>query len=170
MPLSRYSRGVTLIEVLVAMLVFSLGLIGAAGLMAMAARANQAAYLRTQVSFLAQNMAERMQANLMGVWNGDYDGSYPDASAQDCAAGCAPRQLAQYDRQRWSGQLQTFLPPRTEASIHCDRSGVARVPTHEQIALRPPYGGRCTMAIRWMERAALGAKAEPQTFTWEFQP
>ena len=169
MPLSWYSRGVTLVEVLVAMLVFSLGLIGAAGLMAMAARANQAAYLRTQVSFLAQNMAERMQANLMGVWNGDYDGAYPDASAQDCAAGCAPRQQALYDRQRWSSQLQTFLP-NAGASIRCNHSGVAHAPTREQVALRPPYGGRCTMAIRWAERAALGAMAEPQTFSWEFQP
>ena len=169
MPLPRDSRGVTLVEVLVAMLVFSLGLIGAAGLMAMAARANQTAYLRTQVSFLAQNMAERMQANLMGVWNGDYDGAYPDASAQDCAAGCAPRQQALYDRQRWSSQLQTFLP-QAGASIRCNHSGVAHAPTREQVALRPPYGGRCTMAIHWTERAALGAMAEPQTFSWEFQP
>ena len=166
LSLSSTSRGVTLIEVLVAMLVFSLGLIGAAGLMAMAARANQAAYLRTQASFLAQNMAERMRANLIGVWNGDYDGSYPDASVQDCAAGCTPAQLALYDRQRWSGQLTTFLPPGVEASIRCDPAGVPQAPTREQIAFRPPYGGNCSMAIRWTERRTV----EPQTFTWEFQP
>lgn len=170
MPLLLYSRGVTLIEVLVAMLVFSLGLIGAAGLMAMAARANQTAYLRTQVSFLAQNMAERMQANLVGVWHGDYDGSYPDTSAQDCAAGCAPRQQALYDRQRWSSQLRTFLPPQAEASIRCDRSSVPRAPTREQIALRPPYGGACTMEISWIERGAIDGKTATQTAAWQFQP
>lgn len=170
MPLSSCPRGVTLIEVLVAMLVFSLGLIGAAGLMAMAARANQAAYLRTQVSFLAQNMAERMHANLIGVWRGDYDGNYPDAGAQDCVAGCTPSQLAQHDRQSWSGQLQTFLPPGPEATIRCDQDGLLHAPSREQIALRPPYGGHCRMTIMWAERSSVDAKASPQTFTWAFQP
>jgi type IV pilus assembly protein PilV len=170
MPLSPRPRGVTLIEVLVAMLVFSLGLIGAAGLMAMAARANQAAYLHTQVSFLAQNMAERMHANLIGVWNGDYDGSYPDASAQDCTTGCTPSQLARHDRQSWSGQLKTFLPPGPEAIVRCDQGGVPHAPSREQIALRPPYGGNCSMTIKWTERHAINAEATPQTFTWDFQP
>ena len=167
MPLPR---GVTLIEVLVAMLVFSVGLIGAAGLMVMAARSNQAAYLRTQVTFLAQNMAERMQANSIGVWNGDYNGSYPDASSQDCAGGCTPTQLALHDRQRWSSQLKTFLPPDVQASIRCSQSGVPYVPTREQILLRPPYGGHCSMSVTWPERRLADADASLQTFAWEFQP
>jgi type IV pilus assembly protein PilV len=169
MPLTR-PRGVTLIEVLVAMLVFSVGLLGAAGLMVMAGRSNQAAYLRTQVTFLAQNMAERMQANPIGVWNGDYDGSYPDASAQDCAAGCTPAQLALHDGERWSSQLKTFLPPDAKASIGCSHEGLIHVPTREQILQRPPYGGNCSMQIIWAERQLAGADAPNQTFAWEFQP
>jgi type IV pilus assembly protein PilV len=168
MPL--YQRGVTLIEVLVAMLVFSLGLIGAADLMVMAARSNQAAYLRTQVTFLAQGMAERMRANLIGVWSGDYNGTYPDASAQDCAAGCTPRQLALRDRQRWSSQLRTFLPPGAKASIQCDRGGVPDAPTSEQILLRPPFGGNCAMAVAWVERRSSDSEAGSHTFAWRFQP
>lgn len=170
MPLPPCPRGVTLIEVLVAMLVFSVGVIGAAGLMAVAARSNQAAYLRTQVTFLAQNMVERMQANPIGVWNGDYNGGYPDASAQDCAAGCTPAQLALHDRQRWSSQLETFLPPGAQASISCSHGGLAYVPTREQILQRPPYGGSCSMRVVWRERQLAGAGAPRQTFAWEFQP
>jgi type IV pilus assembly protein PilV len=168
MPSSQ--RGVTLIEVLVAMLVFSLGLIGAAALMAMAARSNHAAYLRTQVTFLAQNMAERMRANLIGVWNGDYNGSYPDASAQDCTAGCTPRQLALRDRQRWSSQLRAFLPPGAKAGIQCDRSGLSQAPTGGQILLRPPFGGNCSMTVTWAERRSSDSEAAPHTFAWTFQP
>jgi type IV pilus assembly protein PilV len=170
MSLAACQRGVTLIEVLVAMLVFSIGLIGAAGLMVMAARSNQAAYLRTQVTFLAQSMAERMQANLIGVWNGDYNGSYPDGSAQDCTAGCTPAQLARHDRQRWSSQLETFLPQGTKASIQCDHGGIPSVPSREQWALRPPYGGNCSMTVTWKERNVVDVEASPQTFAWEFQP
>ncbi|MFC3651078.1 type IV pilus modification protein PilV [Dyella humi] len=170
MPFTPCPRGVTLIEVLVAMLVFSVGLIGASGLMAVAARSNQAAYLRTQVTFLAQNMAERMQANPIGVWNGDYNGSYPDASGQDCAAGCTPAQLVLHDRQRWSSQLKTFLPPGAQASIRCSHGGLAYAPTREQILQQPPYGGSCSMFVSWPERRLVDADAPPQIFAWEFQP
>ena len=162
-------RGVTLIEVLMAMLVFSAGLLGAAGLMVVAARSNQAAYLRTQVTFLAQSMAERMQANAIGVWNGDYNGHYPDAGVQDCSGGCTPSQLAQHDRQRWSSQLKTFLP-QGEASIACTTDGLPQVPSREQIALRPPYGGNCSMVVTWSERRLVDADAPLQSFAWEFQP
>jgi len=158
-----------LIEVLVAMLVFSVGLLGAAGVMVFAARSNQAAYLRTQVTFVAQNMAERMQANAVGVWNGDYNGTYPDASAQDCSGGCTPAQLARHDRQRWSSQLKTFLP-QAEASVLCRSDGLSHVPSREQIALRPPYGGNCSMTVRWSERRLDDGDAPLQTFAWEFQP
>ncbi|GAB2577078.1 type IV pilus modification protein PilV [Dyella jejuensis] len=168
-------RGVTLIEVLVAMLVFGIGLLGVAGLLLLSARANHAAYLRTQVTFLAQGMADRMQANPVGVWNGDYNGVYPDTAAQDCAAGCTPHQLALHDRGRWSSQLATFLPPDAKADIACDSHGLAYVPSAEQRLLRPPFGGNCAMTITWTEQGVGAGASEagdhaPQTFAWTFQP
>lgn len=170
-----HQRGVTLIEVLIAVLIFSIGLIGVAGLLVMSARSNHAAYLRTQVTFLAQSMADRMQANSIGVWRGDYDGTYPNGNAQDCAAGCTPRQLALHDRGAWSSQLVTFLPAGVEASIACNNAGMAVAPTTDQLALRPPYGGTCKMTVTWTERGhgvtdSGGNDYSPQTFAWEFQP
>lgn len=168
-------RGVTLIEVLVAMLIFSMGLIGIAGLVVVAERANHAAYLRTQVTFLAQNMADRMRANPIGVWDGNYNGSYPDGSAQDCQGGCTPKQLAVHDRGAWSGELRTFLPARAKADITCSHRGLNYVPSSGQVALRPPYGGNCTMTIDWDEQAyqlagIVASDRSLQTFAWEFQP
>ncbi|MBM7131515.1 type IV pilus modification protein PilV [Dyella mobilis] len=175
MPHLPLQRGVTLIEVLVAVLIFSVGIAGASSLLVLAARSSHAAYVRTQVVFLAQNMAERMQANLMGVWQGSYDGSYPDASRQDCAAGCTPAQLARHDRGLWSSQLVTFLPPPVHASIACSHAGLAYVPTSGQVALRPPYGGDCKMEVSWSERGSTATASDEQagaqqTFAWEFQP
>lgn len=159
-----------MVEVLVAVMVFSVGLLGAAALMVIAARSDQAAYLRTQVSFLAQNMVERMQANPIAVWNGQYNGIYPEDGTQDCAAGCTPAQLALYDRQRWSSQLRTFLPAGAQAGILCNSGGVPYVPAGEEVLMRPSYGGNCSMTITWAERRALDAHASKQTFAWEFQP
>lgn len=179
--LSR-QRGISLIEVLMAVLIFSIGLIGLAGLMVMATRSNHAAYQRTQVTFLASTMADRMGANPVGVWNGNYDSSsYPvsasTATNNDCSAGCAPDALAASDQRAWSRQLTTFLP-NVKAKINCDNSTAGFTPSGwtlgtpasgatvavpadpGQVGMRPPYGGKCTMSIQWDEQQA-GSRTNP---------
>ncbi|MGC1547767.1 MAG: type IV pilus modification protein PilV [Rhodanobacter sp.] len=174
--LSR-QRGVTLIEVLMAVLIFSIGLIGLAGLLVVATHSNQEAYLRTQVAFLAHNMADRMNANPLGVWAGDYNTTYPSIAAQTCnlSTGCSPSALANYDQQMWSSQLKTFLP-NPSATIACTNPATGFVPSTSQLDMRPPYGGNCVMTITWNERQS-GAGVGPTTdtssnqqFTWNFQP
>jgi type IV pilus assembly protein PilV len=172
--LSR-QRGVSLIEVLMAVLIFSVGLIGLAGLMVMATRSNHAAYLRTQVTFLAGNMVDRMRANPTGLWNGAYnDINYPTSTGQACSktSPCTPAQVAVRDKYEWSQLLKTLLPDAT-AKISCvGKSGVGFDPS-TQIGMRPPYGGNCSMIITWTERKVVDTSngARPtQSFAWEFQP
>lgn len=174
MHVRRQQRGVSLIEVLMAVMIFSVGLVGLAGLLVMATRSNHAAYVRTQVTFLADSMADRMRANPIAVWNGNYDsGSYPVASSgASCTAGCKPNQVAAYDMDLWSSQLRTFLP-NPAAVIQCSRAGTGYAPTATQLAMQPPYGGSCAMRISWSERGAgdgTHRDAATQTFEWEFQP
>ncbi len=52
MQMTTRHRGFTLLEVLIALLVFSLGLLGMAGLLIVSVKTNHSAYLRTQASFL----------------------------------------------------------------------------------------------------------------------
>jgi type IV pilus assembly protein PilV len=165
-------RGFSLIEVLVAVLIFSIGLIGLAALMVMTTRSNQAAYMRTQVAFLAQSMADRMTANPVGVWNGSYNTTYPNTTTQTCNAttGCSPTNLANYDQQVWSNQLKTFLSSPS-ASITCTNP-TTYTPTTTQVNMRPPYGGNCTMTIKWQERGVgpNNQSSSQQKFNWNFQP
>lgn len=175
--LSR-QRGISLIEVLMAVLIFSISLIGMAGLMMMATRSNQAAYLRTQVAFIAQNMADRMHANPVAVWKGDYNVSFPSTVTQTCntTTSCNVDQLANHDIGVWNSQLSTFLPPPSTgplASIVCNQASVGFTPSADQMAMNPPYGGNCVMTINWTERGTgdtTHSVATPQSFTWNFQP
>ncbi len=57
-------RGLSLIEVLVAIVVISLGLLGMAGLQAASLRSSQSALYRAQAAQLADDMAERMRTNV----------------------------------------------------------------------------------------------------------
>lgn len=60
---SAYDRGFTLIEVLVAIIVFSFGLLGMVGMQAFAIQANREARLQSQATSLARELAEMMRGN-----------------------------------------------------------------------------------------------------------
>lgn len=59
----RRESGVSLIEVLVAMMILSIGLLGIAALQAQGLRFNHDAYVRTQATNLAYDIVDRMRAN-----------------------------------------------------------------------------------------------------------
>ncbi len=168
-------RGASLIEVLVALLVFSIGLLGLAGLIIVSLRSTQGAYLRTQASVLAQAMGNRMRANPVGVWNGAYNGSYPlsaGATAACTASACTPAQLAQQDGLFWSQELAAALPG-VAATIACSSNSAGTFPDTGSLNERPPYGGNCSLGISWTERAngdIAHSSAATQTFSWNFQP
>jgi type IV pilus assembly protein PilV len=168
-------HGFSMLEVLIAVLVFSLGMLGLAGLLIFAIQSNNVAYLRTQATFLAHNMADRMGANPAGLWNGDYNGTYPvSASSASCSAGCTPAELASHDKQQWSTQLTTFLPGAAGA-IECTLpAGIPYTPPAAQYGLRPPYGGTCQMTLTWNEARVANAEGDYtphlHTFAWTFQP
>lgn len=62
-PKNHLQRGVSLIEVLVALMVLAVGLLGMAALLGNAMQFNQGAQARTQAVLLANDMAERVRAN-----------------------------------------------------------------------------------------------------------
>ncbi len=167
----RTNRGFSLLEVLIALLIFSLGLLGLASLMVLSVKTNHSAYLRTQASFLAEGMADRIRANTgqTNSYIGDYDAS--TVGTDSCqAATCSPAQLVTRDRAVWSQQLVDFLP-NSSATIACD-GDIIGTPATSGAAT---YNGLCTLTITWTE-SNLGvaqdatSRLADQTFAWVFQP
>ena len=84
----RSSYGFTLLEVLVAIVVLSIGLLGLAGLQAFSMKANQSANFRTQATALANMIVERMRAHGGGALNtavAYYGGGSGDRAVKDLA-------------------------------------------------------------------------------------
>lgn len=65
-------RGVSLIEILVSIVIVCFGLLGVAGLLTTGLKSTQSSQIRTQASFLAYDMADRMRANRQVALNGEY--------------------------------------------------------------------------------------------------
>jgi len=117
--------GFTLIEVLVAVLVLALGLLGIAGLQAAGMQMNNSAYLRSQAAILAQDMADRARANTEGYEAGAYNIGDPTnvSKTDDCftTSGCTSTDLAESDVYRWRKNVKDLLPGG-EATICRDDS------------------------------------------------
>jgi type IV pilus assembly protein PilV len=82
-PSIRRTQGLTLIEVLVAVFVLAIGLLGAASLQLVGSRGNNSAYLRSQATILANDLAERMHVNIAAVNNNAFAGIA--AGSIDCS-------------------------------------------------------------------------------------
>lgn len=69
----RSERGFSMTELLVAMLILAIGLLGLAGMQTRSVQMNLSAYQATQANYLAQDMLERMRANRTDALSGDYN-------------------------------------------------------------------------------------------------
>lgn len=101
--------GFTLIEVLIAVLVLAIGLLGLAGLQATSLRFNHDAQLRSQATFLAYDIADRMRANRNAALSGAYD-SGPAVTVCDPAFVTPGGTMAVQDLAEWRNQLACSLP------------------------------------------------------------
>lgn len=124
--------GFSLMEVLIAMLVLAVGLLGVAALQANALKTNQSAYLRTQATFLAYDILDRMRANRAAALDGDYNLAMNDAPPTGASS------LAEEDLEDWIDNFVARLLPDGDASINCTNAGV------------------CTVVIQWDEARAGG--------------
>ena len=106
------SDGFSMLEVLITLLVLSLGLLGMAGLITTGMKSNSTAHYRSIAIHQTQDIADRMRANLVGVRSGLYDDLTVDIPASDdcAAAACDDAQMAVYDHAQWNNANINLLP------------------------------------------------------------
>ncbi len=121
-------------EVMIALVIFTVALLGLAGLQATSLRDNQLAYLHTVATQLAHDMGERIRANPSAAAAGGYlvdniNGPV-SAPAVDCYSGsCNAADIAATDAYEWLTAIEERLP-----------SGKGRVAAN---------GGLLTVTVMW---------------------
>jgi type IV pilus assembly protein PilV len=97
--------GFTLVEVLVALIVLSIGMLGIAAMYVESLRASRSAILRTQAVALASDLADRIRANRAA------GSTYTEAApAAPCPAGVSATTIAQRDLCEWQVAIDQALP------------------------------------------------------------
>ena len=161
-PLHR-SAGFSLIEVLIALVILSVGLLGIAAMVSVSLKSKDSAYYQTQATALAQSILDRMRANRaqadVGTYNINFSGS---TTAQACLGAspvaCTPAQIATADLYDWRYNITNTFPSSTAVTAAGKITSVS-VGTSTQV----------TISIRWSyarAKQAVGSTAsDTMTYT-----
>ena len=145
-------KGLSLIEVMIALAVFSFGLLALAALMASGLKYNTSALHRSHATSQAYDMGDRMRANRLGLDAGYYNNLSDSGTDPDCiGSGCTPEQMAQYDTWQWNTDNERLLP---------DGAGT--------VTPRSGNSGIFTIKVAWNDDR--DPETEADSFVFEFQP
>jgi type IV pilus assembly protein PilV len=108
-------RGLSMIEILVALTIVAFGMLGLLGLQARALSVQKDAFHRRQAAELVAQLAERMRANPLAFLAGRYALSFHVSAsapsiASACAAPCTSAQVAARDLDEWQIELRRRIP------------------------------------------------------------
>jgi type IV pilus assembly protein PilV len=129
-------RGVGLVEVLISVLVLSVGMLGMAGLQTSTLRNNESSLQRGMAVVKAYYIADVMRADRLAAVNGNYDLAIGDAAPVGTS-------FAARSRSDWRASLQTSLGPDATGSIDCN-------------------GPVCQVVVRWDDSRASGGLNQQQ--------
>jgi type IV pilus assembly protein PilV len=101
-PRRRTAHGMTLVEVLVTLVLVSVGLLGVAALQLTSLKSNQEAYVRSQASALAGDILDRIRANPQAFRAGAYTVPLNGTGAAGTTAG--------RDLSAWQAEINRLLP------------------------------------------------------------
>ena len=119
---ATHQKGISLLEVLIALVVLSIGLLGLAQLQVTGIKQNQDAWLRSQATNLTYDMLDRLRVNRNAARGGNYDQAFPAQVAcvrnRQNLAIPAGANLATRDLIEWNNIVACSLPDGRGQIIH----------------------------------------------------
>ena len=131
----KTSKGFSLVEVLIALIVMSVGMLGIAGLYVQSMQAGRSSMLRHHAVNLAGDIADRIRANpTAGAAYTAAAGANNNCVAQN--VDCTIAEMAANDIFLWQQQANDFLPPMGDGSQQVIVVFNAGTPPNYQITVR----------------------------------
>jgi len=110
----KKSKGFTLLEVLISMIILSIGLLGLLGLQSTSLKFTHSSYQRTQATSLAYSILDRIRTNRkLALSTTAYSlpiGATPPTATSCDLTVCDPSSLAAHDLYEWYTSVDNILP------------------------------------------------------------
>lgn len=143
----RFTRGFSLIEVLIALLILAIGVLGIAALQFKGLKYSHDSFLRSQINFLAYDIGELMRSNRSNAASYTAGGVYTVAIPTTAGAcNYATASNATNDLACWHRRIDAAIPPGSTANI-------------------TTFGSLYTVALAWTDR-----EGTTKTINYTFQP
>lgn len=130
--MSNRIRGFSLVEVLIALVVMSVGMLGIAGLYVQGLQAGRTSTFRHHAVTLAGDVADRIRANPIAGAAYDHAANAPGDDSNNCVAGgvdCDAASMAAHDIFLWQAQAADTLPSGAVAVVFATPVGAP--PTYQ---------------------------------------
>ena len=137
----RKSRGSSLIEVLVTIVILAFSLLGLAGLLTQSLAMSQGGYSRTIAVQHIYAFADRMRANPAGITSSAYNTLSATSPDPACGVSCSPAQVAQTDYYQWLQSLKNSLGGSASSTV------------------APAGNGLFTITVRWVDPKLTGTQS-----------
>jgi len=162
----RRSKGFNLVEVMVALIIISVGLLGIAKMQALAMSSTGAAKMKSLASLEAASLASSIRADREywsnvtvlttvvfddGVVTSSTDGALMSGASCEVAGACPViTDMVSYNLQKWGADLATQMP-KHKATLACAQGSIT-VPV------------TCTVVLKWAEnRVAVNQQSTGET-------
>ena len=159
------AAGFSLVEVMVALIVMSVGLLGIAKMRALALSSTTSARIRSIAALEASSLASTMSADRTYWANVTVDPAVKlsaagavtanDAALQpNATCPCTPPQIAFNDLSDWAADLNLQLP-NVQGSVSCTPMTALPSPT--------PTPASCTISLKWTEQQVISNAQQTST-------
>jgi type IV pilus assembly protein PilV len=148
----KKQQGLTMIEVLIAMVILAIGLLGMESMQVMSLQDTGNSGYRSIGIYLANDMADRIRANKVAMDANNYNSISGASLNSSClaAAGCSTSAMANHDKQEWLDNLAQSLP-----------GGLGTISRSGDIF---------TVTVSWTEKVRTAAGVDTGTVTLTFEP
>lgn len=169
-------NGVTLIEVLVTILILSIGLLGVVGMQAVGLRNNSSANYRSQATMLAYDIADRVRANPGGLADYHFTSSsdvLSQTSVANCltSTGCSSADMASHDTYEWLQLIAQTLPAGIATICDDPEPNTQSQDGDPDDFACEGNGSGATRTIKiWWDEDRTGVAANYKRFSTEFRP
>lgn len=171
----KQQTGVSMIEILVLVIIMSIGLLGIAGLQVTGLKQTTNAGFQTQAMLLAEDLIERVRANREAAipfnsYEKKHNTDFSNSAVAACAtaAGCTKEQMAANDLFSWSQLVQNSLP--VDADRLKDDTFICIDSDSTDATNCDGAGSTFVIQIGWNETSSTDSAEQIQRYQMVFEP